>query len=123
MKRMISSYNRFLRLVSIIPTVLALFLIVNNIVFIHSHTTATGRIWTHAHPYNKNCDSTPFKQHHHSDYDYQFLQQLQEPIPLANPLTLQADVLITFQQYARYETAKAQNNISFRIIGRAPPTI
>lgn len=36
-------------------------------VFVHSHLLSNGTIITHAHPYNKQKDSSPFKSHHHSN--------------------------------------------------------
>lgn len=38
-------------------------------VYYHSHITNDGRLVSHAHPFNKSQDSTPFKSHHHSAID------------------------------------------------------
>jgi len=53
-------------------------LIVNKGLFIHSHKLEDGSIIIHAHPYDKNQDSEPFKKHHHSKAEFIFLQSLNQ---------------------------------------------
>ena len=50
--------------------------IANRAIYFHSHILGNGTIISHAHPYQKSSDSTPYKKHHHSDYQLLFLQQL-----------------------------------------------
>lgn len=51
-------------------------LIANKAIFYHSHKLENGSIVSHAHPYNKTQDSTPFKTHHHSKTELLFFQSL-----------------------------------------------
>lgn len=123
MKYRANAYSKYLRLASIVPILLSVFLNANRVAFLHTHITVYGETWTHAHPYNKNCDNTPIKQHHHSAFDFQVIQQLQNPIPLACALTLPIANIEPILQYIHIETKPAQKTPCYRIIGRAPPSI
>ena len=52
-------------------------LIINNVMFLHSHKLDNGNFVTHAHPYDKSNDSAPIKSHHHSKTELIFLENLQ----------------------------------------------
>lgn len=51
--------------------------IYNKTVYTHSHKTVDGRIITHAHPFSKAADSTPFKSHQHSQIELFLLESLE----------------------------------------------
>ena len=51
-------------------------LVTNKAIYSHSHLLADGKVYTHAHPYNKTNDSKPFKTHHHSRAEFLFYENL-----------------------------------------------
>lgn len=51
-------------------------MIANKGIYTHSHISIEGKIYTHAHPYNKASDSNPYKSHHHSRTDLLFYQHI-----------------------------------------------
>ncbi|MBI9069250.1 MAG: hypothetical protein JEZ09_18275 [Salinivirgaceae bacterium] len=51
-------------------------LVVNKVVFMHVHKLSDGTIIEHAHPFDKNTDSEPFKSHHHSNAGFFFYENL-----------------------------------------------
>lgn len=50
--------------------------VIGKSVFYHTHLLDDGRMVQHSHPYNKSSDSTPFKQHHHTDAQLAAITQL-----------------------------------------------
>lgn len=52
-------------------------LVINNVMFLHSHQLENGNIITHSHLYDKSNDSAPIKSHHHSKTELTFLVNLQ----------------------------------------------
>ncbi|MBN2272905.1 MAG: hypothetical protein JXR41_03790 [Bacteroidales bacterium] len=52
-------------------------LIANKAIFTHSHQLKDGTIVNHAHPYNRSDDNQPFKSHHHTQYEFVFLNNIQ----------------------------------------------
>ena len=95
-------------------------LTINNVVFLHSHQLANGKIITHAHPYNKSNDSAPIKSHHHSKIELTFLVNLQ----LLFIFTLIFIFVLDVTKMKSYVVINQQfYPQSFKILcqGRAPP--
>lgn len=57
-------------------------MISNRMLFIHSHKLADGTVVTHAHPYNKSDDSSPFKSHNHTRAELLFTENSEILFPL-----------------------------------------
>lgn len=62
------------KLIKSVKTILGIciigMLVINNIIFLHSHKLPNGYIIIHAHPFNKSKDTAPFKMHHHSHSEF-----------------------------------------------------
>ena len=58
--------NRLQKWVAAVLVLSVGLLIVNNVVFLHTHKLPDGSIVVHAHPYNKSDDPAPFKKHNHT---------------------------------------------------------
>ena len=52
-------------------------LIINKVIFLHSHILNDGTIITHAHPYQTADDSKPFKSHLHTKAAFFFFSNIQ----------------------------------------------
>ncbi|MBL7972004.1 MAG: hypothetical protein JNL03_10835 [Prolixibacteraceae bacterium] len=95
-------------------------LIVNKVIFLHSHILTDGTIITHAHPYQTTDDSKPFKSHHHTQAAFSFFSNMQLLfcsafaalfiLTLHNKLTLAVSGLLPYTCY-----------YSSILKGRAPP--
>ena len=68
--------NIVIRFTAIFMISIISLLIVNNILFIHTHKFNNGSIIIHSHPYNKTDDPEPVKSHHHSKAELLFLESL-----------------------------------------------
>ncbi len=55
---------------------IVMMLTVNKVMFIHTHQLTDGTIVVHSHPYNKTDDNQPIKTHHHSKFEFVFLQNI-----------------------------------------------
>ncbi len=52
-------------------------LVYNNAFFTHTHKLPDGTIIQHAHPYKSDADSSsPFKNHHHTSFEFLVLNNL-----------------------------------------------
>ncbi len=58
--------NMLRKTISIFVLSVFVLLILNNNFYLHNHKLSDGSIITHAHPFDKKGDTTPFKSHHHS---------------------------------------------------------
>ena len=97
-------------------------LIINNVMFLHSHKSVNGNIVIHAHPYNKSNDSAPFKSHHHSKTELIYLTNLQ----LLFIFTLISFIALDVAKKKSYVVINQQfYPQSFKILyqGRAPPLV
>jgi len=97
-------------------------LIINNVMFLHSHKLVNGNIVIHAHPYNKSNDSAPFKSHHHSKTELIYLTNLQ----LLFIFTLLSFIVLDVAKKKSYVVINQQfYPQSFKILyqGRAPPLV
>lgn len=52
------------------------FMVYNQASYIHTHHVAGGKSISHAHPFNKQSDNTPVKNHHHTTFDFASIQQM-----------------------------------------------
>lgn len=98
-------------------------MMLNSVLYRHSHRLPNGKIVSHAHPYQKSADNSPAQPHEHTDEELALLQlidgQLFEP---------PAVVAINF---AAFQCKKAINNFFYNCFfpsshssfqaGRAPP--
>lgn len=96
------------------------FLIANRAVFVHSHQTANGVVFTHAHPFHKSAESSSGKKHSHSNAEFAFLEHIEILL------------LLSFVVFAFFAVAKRgvfENRLSPQYIsayqsgkrGRSPP--
>ncbi len=96
--------------------------IVNKGIYTHSHKLENGSVLTHAHPFNKSNDSSPHKSHHHSIFEFLFLENL-------NLIFFSAFVIISFYGIFRIKHPNFNRNkiVPFSFLsllsGRAPPSI
>ena len=97
-------------------------LIINNVMFLHSHKLDNGNFVTHAHPYDKSNDSAPIKSHHHSKIELIFLENLQ----LLFIFTLISFIVL---DVAKKKTCFVINRVFYTqdyeilYLGRAPPLV
>lgn len=95
-------------------------LTVNKAVYLHTHKLSDGTLIEHAHPFDKNGDSQPYKSHQHTNAELFFFQNI-------NTL-----FLVFFSALALITLVKARNiliqlTVSPKSIfinlspGRAPP--
>jgi hypothetical protein len=113
---------RLQRVLIMLLVAVVLIITVSRMFFYHSHIDSEGQIISHSHPYNTTSDSTPFKTHHHSLYDFYFIQSLE------NIFTNQFIYIIFFfsiliEKYLIYNTLKNFDLKYSRIRGRSPPFI
>lgn len=97
-------------------------LIINNVMFLHSHQLANGNIVTHAHPYNKSNDSAPIKSHHHSKTELIFLKNLQ----LLFIFTFISFIVLNVtkkQSYIVINRVFYTQGYKILYLGRAPPLV
>jgi hypothetical protein len=99
-----------------------LLILMNNISFIHTHTLSDGTVILHAHPFHKNTNDDTGEKHHHSDFEYVVLKQLQifyheefNYFPLS-------DLISSDIQYCYTEPLYISNALTV-INPRAPPAI
>lgn len=62
------------KILAYLMLVLVIGITVNNVVYLHSHILSDQTVITHAHPFDKSADNTPFKTHHHSNFEYTLTQ-------------------------------------------------
>jgi len=91
----------------------------------HYHITETGYVIWHAHPYSDSSNSTPYKNHTHSDYELTFLQLLTNLLNSALALAIAVIFVFTAIQfffsaiYSQFESSRFSFNYSLR----APPIV
>jgi hypothetical protein len=111
-----------LKIVILLMTGVMGLLIANTAIFLHVHKLNDGTIISHAHPYDKESDTHPYKTHQHSKTDLLLIHSLEILFPLIF-LTL---ILNTFEKNAvvLFDLIKACR-ISFfnNINDRAPPIL
>jgi hypothetical protein len=92
----------------------------NQVWFKHSHIDANGRIYQHAHPYDKGADSEPIKSHNHTHNEFFSFDK--------SSLFLTPEVTIIDQPVINHIDNKQTNSVPAimmihfnHLIGRAPP--
>lgn len=110
----------FARLVSILLCLAIAFQIFNNSVYQHSHILADGSIVTHAHPFNKSADNSPYKNHNHSISEIQVFQNFEILFIL---LIAGISISSFFQnrKYIAYQCPVQINRYCQKASGRSPP--
>lgn len=95
-------------------------IIVNQAVFTHSHLLSNGQIISHAHPYDKNNDTKPFKSHHHTKSVILFFENIKILFPVIFLLLTTS----MFLQKAKYFLIPSDKIYTVGILikkGRSPP--
>jgi hypothetical protein len=87
-----------------IQLMLFLLLLINGVVFRHSHLIEGRGIITHAHPHERSGDS-PFQNHHHNDSELCFLDLVSNGIYISGDL-----VAFEFQLVAEYQIASVEKS-------------
>lgn len=95
-------------------------LIVNNVVFLHTHKLANGNIIVHAHPYNKSQDSAPFKKHNHSSKELFHISSIQL-LFITAVFSILCILLTAYKRVYFFQTPTVHFNYFFRLKGREPP--
>lgn len=112
--------NRIQKLIAGILVISAGLLILNNVVFLHTHKLPDGSIIVHAHPYSKSQDSEPFKKHNHSSKELFHISHIQ----LLFIAAIFSFLYLEFIQQKfifLYRNPFTKFNYSFRSKGRDPP--
>lgn len=94
--------------------------IFNSSVYLHTHILASGKVVTHAHPYDKNSDNEPYKTHKHSFNQIMTLDNMQ----LLFTVFLLAICLLKIEKKkftAIYLRAGLRSAHLIRFQGRDPP--
>ena len=61
------------KIAAIFLTMSILLLILNKALYLHTHKLQDGTVVTHAHPFNKTNERTPFKTHHHASVEFEVI--------------------------------------------------
>ena len=86
----------------------------------HTHKLADGSVVTHAHPFNKSSDNSPFKSHNHRSFEYFILDHAN----LLFAISIISLLLIHAIEKERIVLKKLPERILFLKIttpGRSPP--
>lgn len=108
------------KIIASVLIVSVLSLIINDAVFVHTHKMADGTAVTHAHPFNKSLDKTPYKSHHHTLVEIEALHHL-------SLMFLFTAFVVLFSVYFTQKIRVLDlhqftpNNFSNACLGRAPP--
>jgi len=97
-------------------------LIVNNVVFLHSHKLSNGKIIVHAHPYNKSQDSAPFKKHNHTSKELFHISHIQL-LFVSVVFAILIRLSIAYNNIYFNQTPSVHTDYFFRLKGRDPPQI
>ncbi|MFW5656541.1 MAG: hypothetical protein ACOC0C_02900 [Bacteroidota bacterium] len=117
-----AKYRQWNRIISMLLLSVFLLQVFSNVVWQHSHVMSDGTVITHTHPYSKSDDSTPFKNHHHSNIEILFLQYLESLVPFLTTVIS----LVVFASTFKYHVNPILSEISiFRVFapGRSPPVV
>lgn len=96
--------------------------VVNQTFFLHTHKLPDGTIITHAHPYNKTTEHTPYKTHHHTSVDFMMLHHINLLFFVVFAFSL---VLAQRMHLVRFAYL-VKNNSTYdlsSVFGRAPPLL
>ncbi len=96
--------------------------VVNKSFYIHSHLLPDGTIISHAHPYDKSGENTPFKSHSHRQCELLILQNIEL-------LFLQVLLIFVLRSISKKIGWKNIFELGFKFIfygnlkGRSPPAL
>ena len=94
--------------------------VVNQTLFLHTHKLSDGTIITHAHPYNKTTEQTPYKTHHHTSVDFMMLHHLNLLFFIISGLILSQVLKIKTVRFADLFKNCSPRYLN-SVFGRAPP--
>ncbi|MFK5855651.1 MAG: hypothetical protein QM503_05935 [Bacteroidota bacterium] len=96
------------------------FILVNNSLFYHSHVTTNGAVISHAHPFSKQSDNKPYKNHHHSKIELLLLSSNGFcTIDIQSELRA---ISIVYLEYFVTQNVELELSNEYSLdIGRAPP--
>lgn len=106
---------------SLLMIVLVAMLLVNKAIFLHSHTS-NGKIYTHAHPFDKGSDNNPIKQHNHSSTLLSYLSKLDLQITVAQAIWVNFISALLFIFLAGYRLTPVERSHDSQN-SRAPPAL
>ena len=112
--------NKYTKIISLLVLIVFLFILLNNIFFLHSHTLSDGTIIYHAHPYQKSSSDNSKEKHHHTGLDYIILQQFQT-FSRNEPVTFRAFNLFYGNLYFNFSVRYYIHEIDNITTPRAPP--
>lgn len=69
----IQKYKIVFRCLSLLLMVVFTCQVYSKAFYQHSHILSDGSVVTHAHPFNKSSDNSPFKRHNHASFEYYIL--------------------------------------------------
>ncbi|MCK9451617.1 MAG: hypothetical protein M0Q90_08000 [Bacteroidales bacterium] len=111
-----------LKIVILLMTGVMGLLIANTAIFLHVHKLHDGTIISHAHPYDKESDTHPYKTHQHSKTDLLLIHSLEILFPLIFLSlilnTLEKKTVVLFDLIKAYRSSFFDNNND-----RAPPIL
>jgi hypothetical protein len=85
-------------LITVFPAICWLFL--NNAINRHFHQLHSGQVIMHSHPYQKeDIDKSPFKSHHHSDFELFILDIISNPVFLTVTFYSLALLLVLIEKF------------------------
>ncbi len=111
------------RVISLLLTGVMLLLIVNSAVFLHVHKLENGIVVVHAHPFDKSADSAPIKKHHHKNFQYLFLQQLNLLFFVALAIIVLLSSAVKAYEYNETRVCHYLSGFISPKLGRAPPCL
>lgn len=112
------------KLLAYVQLVLLISIVSSGMLFLHKHTTSSGQIVVHMHPYDLSTDPDTTK-HHHSDNEIHFLDvvfhgsYLQTDFVLLDGPTL-TNPIITDSEHLE---TRISNECNHNIFLRGPPVI
>ena len=118
----LNRHNTLSTIISIVLCILFILQIANRTVYFHSHKLENGQIISHAHPYNKSSDSTPFKKHHHSDNEIIILAQL-EVLLLLSFVLFALFIVSQYKHYVKQSIKRYSLGLLPGVPGRSPPIV
>jgi hypothetical protein len=100
-------------------------IMLNSVMYRHSHRLPNGKIVSHAHPYKKSSDGSPAKPHEHTDEELALLQLIDGQL-FAPPATLSVAFVAPVVNEAAHNFAYAclaLSSCQLHHAGRAPPQV
>ncbi|WP_448518521.1 hypothetical protein [Rhodoflexus sp.] len=100
-------------------------IMLNSVMYRHSHRLPDGKIVSHAHPYKRSTDEAPAKPHEHTDKELALLQLIDGQV-FEPPVSPVLNLLIPYTAQAA-ETfvyvCSLLSACSIYYAGRAPPQV